>query len=254
MFITYKITCKITGQYYIGSHKTNDINDDYMGSGRYIRESIRQYGVENHIKEIIGIFETRQESLDLEHLLVKECRKKDAEMCLNQTNGGSSFDYINDNLTFDRAYFGSLASHDSAKQIYCDNVLSYNNNPKRCPVCDRIIDYDRRFNTFCSKSCAAVYNNAKRPKSQKIAYCKYCGKLLHFIDYHKKQFCNISCAAKYRHNNKPKQISDKRRAVLQDLDIIKERHKTESYRTIAKDYNVSGQFIKEAIKGRLGNI
>ena len=95
MFVTYKITCTITGKYYIGSHKTEDINDNYMGSGRFIRQSIAQYGVENHIKEILGIFDTRGESLELEHRLVKEKRQLEKEQCLNASNDGFSFDYVN---------------------------------------------------------------------------------------------------------------------------------------------------------------
>lgn len=251
MFITYKITCSITGQYYIGSHKTDDINDGYMGSGRFIKKSIKQYGIENHTKEILGIFDTRQESLDLEHNLVKEHREKDTNKCLNQTNGGYSFDYINDNLVFDRSYFGSLASHESARQIRQDNIKRYESNPKHCPVCNKIIDYNHRINMFCSKSCAATYNNAKRNSISSPMYCKYCGKVLQIKNHYKKQFCDNSCAAKYNQLIRPKQISDKRKIILADLDLIRERHETESYRQIALDYDVSGQFIKEALKGRL---
>ena len=95
MFVTYKITCIITGKYYIGSHKTDNIDDGYMGSGRFIRQSISVYGIENHVKEILGVFDTRKESIDLEHKLIKQKKKLEKEMCLNITNGGSSSDKIN---------------------------------------------------------------------------------------------------------------------------------------------------------------
>ncbi len=98
MFVTYKVTCLVTGKYYIGSHKTDNIDDDdYMGSGRFIRQSIEQYGVENHKKEILGVFDNRRESVELEHMLVKEKRIAEKEMCLNASLGGESFDYVNSN-------------------------------------------------------------------------------------------------------------------------------------------------------------
>lgn len=96
MFITYKVTCTVTGKYYIGSHKADNINDGYMGSGKFIRDSIAKYGIENHTKEVLGVFETRKESLELEHNLVKEKRATEKEMCLNASSGGYSFDYLNE--------------------------------------------------------------------------------------------------------------------------------------------------------------
>lgn len=38
----------------------------------------------------------------------------------------------------------------------------YENNPKVCKLCGEIIPYERRENEFCSKSCAATFNNTKR--------------------------------------------------------------------------------------------
>ena len=153
MFITYKITCTITGKYYIGSHKTDNIDDGYMGSGRLIRKSIEEYGVENHTKEILGVFSTREESLELEHTLVKEGKLTTKDSILNISNGGFSFNYINDNLEFD------------------------------------------------------------------------------WTEY--------------------REMTEKRKIILRDLPIIIERHRTESYRKIASDYGVSGNLIKNAVKGRL---
>lgn len=38
MFYTiYKVTNQINGQFYVGSHKTKDLNDGYMGSDMYLK-------------------------------------------------------------------------------------------------------------------------------------------------------------------------------------------------------------------------
>ena len=93
MFITYKTTCLITGNYYIGSHKVS--KEAYYGSGKLLQESINTYGVDNHVVEILGTFKTREESIELEHKLVMLSRKTDPEHLLNKTLGGYCFDKVN---------------------------------------------------------------------------------------------------------------------------------------------------------------
>lgn len=44
-YIIYQITNKINGMIYIGKHKTQNVDDDYMGSGVRIRRAIQEYGV-----------------------------------------------------------------------------------------------------------------------------------------------------------------------------------------------------------------
>lgn len=66
----YKTTNKLNGMEYIGVHSTDNIDDNYLGSGTYLNYAIKKYGRENFIKEIIESFTTRKESLLKEKELV----------------------------------------------------------------------------------------------------------------------------------------------------------------------------------------
>lgn len=39
-YTVYKITNAVNGKVYIGKHETDDLNDDYMGSGKLIRAAV----------------------------------------------------------------------------------------------------------------------------------------------------------------------------------------------------------------------
>ena len=77
----YKITCKITGEFYFGS-SFRAKSDQYWGSGRRIKEQIAQYGKENFIKEILGEFDDRVEAHKVEYEYIEQFRHD--EKCLNQ--------------------------------------------------------------------------------------------------------------------------------------------------------------------------
>lgn len=252
MFITYKITNLITNQYYIGSHKTNNLDDGYMGSGVLIKKSIAEYGLTNHQKDILGLFETREDSLDLEHKLIKEAKDCSDPLILNKSFGGYSFDFINSNLSFDRASFGKLASHDYAHNLRAENIEAYNTNPKLCKHCSKPLDYDRRWNDFCNSSCAASYNNTRKiyKKRNQVMNktCEFCQNKFQ-TQRKDSRFCCNKCSCRYREmyrSKTPLQLK-----LLEDKDIIMKRHESESYTQIAKSYDCSSNMIKELCKGRI---
>jgi len=83
----YKTTCLITNRYYIGMHSTINLEDGYMGSGLRLRKSIRKYGKENHKKEILEFFETRDLLIEGEKKAITPEMVNDVN-CMNLRGGG----------------------------------------------------------------------------------------------------------------------------------------------------------------------
>ena len=91
-YTIYKTTNKTNGKFYIGKHETKNINDSYMGSGRVLKDAIKKYGKENFIKEILFVFETREEMNQKEKDLITE-------------------DFVNRNDTYNVGVGGEGGSH-----------------------------------------------------------------------------------------------------------------------------------------------
>lgn len=83
----YKTTCKITGKYYIGVHSTFNLNDGYLGSGKLLTKSLKQYGKENHALEILKFFENKEDKFQAEKEYITSEMIDDSN-CLNFSYGG----------------------------------------------------------------------------------------------------------------------------------------------------------------------
>ena len=90
----YKITNLLTQQFYYGIHSTDNINDNYMGSGTRLRIAYQKYGIENFTKEILKFFDTRKECADYEASVVTEQLINDKN-CYNIIKGGEYYDTTN---------------------------------------------------------------------------------------------------------------------------------------------------------------
>lgn len=87
--LVYKITNLINGNYYIGKHSTDNIDDEYMGSGKLIQKAINKYGIENFKKEILFDFLTEEEAYQKEkELMPLEKTHYYNNKCYNLVEGG----------------------------------------------------------------------------------------------------------------------------------------------------------------------
>lgn len=96
-YTVYKTTCLVNNKIYIGVHKTLDENDSYLGSGTAFKLAEEKYGKENFVKEILKIFDTKEEAYALEAELVTEEFIKLPTNYNLKLGGDGGWSFINEN-------------------------------------------------------------------------------------------------------------------------------------------------------------
>lgn len=71
-YTVYKITCLVNGKYYVGCHKTDNLDDGYMGSGVLITRLVKKYGLQSFTKEYLAIFDNPNDMFEMESQIVNE--------------------------------------------------------------------------------------------------------------------------------------------------------------------------------------
>lgn len=129
-YTIYKVTNKINGKIYIGSHKTKDLNDNYMGSGKYLKRAIEKHGIENFTKEILYVFDTPELMYAKEKELVNEDFVSEYNTYNLKVGGFGGWDYINSNPElvakrdkYENKLAGRFAANKVIKEKYGSNYF-----------------------------------------------------------------------------------------------------------------------------------
>lgn len=123
-YTIYSVTSILDGKVYIGKHKTSNLNDGYMGSGTLIRRAISKHGIENFKKEILFVFDNKNEMDLKEKELVNEVFVLSSSTYNLALGGKGGWDIVKAKT----AFLGKKHSKESRKRI---SEFQKNNNPMK---------------------------------------------------------------------------------------------------------------------------
>lgn len=94
-YCLYEIRNVLNDKIYVGVHKTKNLDDGYMGSGKVIKRAIEKHGAENFTKVILETFDDSESMYAREKEVVTD-EFLDRDDTYNLRRGGNGgFDYIN---------------------------------------------------------------------------------------------------------------------------------------------------------------
>lgn len=92
-YYLYEIKNIVNGKIYVGVHKTKNLNDGYMGSGKVIKYAIKKYGIEYFVKTITEFFDNAAMMYSREREIVTEEFLSRDDVYNLARGGGGGFDY-----------------------------------------------------------------------------------------------------------------------------------------------------------------
>lgn len=86
---TYKTINTVNSKYYYGVHSTDNLNDNYKGTGKALKSAFKKYGKNSFIVEIIEFYDSRFIASEAEKHLITNADLNNP-MCYNLNPGGDN--------------------------------------------------------------------------------------------------------------------------------------------------------------------
>jgi len=87
-FIVYLTTNHINGKIYVGKQCTKNLNDGYLGSGKYFKNAVKKYGRNNFYREILEFCSSKEQLNEREMYWIIELNARDLTIGYNIGRGG----------------------------------------------------------------------------------------------------------------------------------------------------------------------
>lgn len=114
----YKITNLINGKIYIGKHSTDNLDDNYMGSGKLLRLEYSACGRKNFEKTILAYSDDENELADLERHYITVLNATDPDVGYNRQVNSSRYSFTEEhNQKISKAKRGTKMSVDARRKM-----------------------------------------------------------------------------------------------------------------------------------------
>ncbi len=170
-YYLYEIRNNINGKIYVGVHKTRNLDDGYMGSGKVINASIKKNGLENFTKTILEYFDSAEAMYAREkEVVTEEFLSRDDTYNLRR-GGNGGFDYINNSQELrkkqitNRSEAATTRISEAAKQTMKKHHARWKEFPETKPK--KVVVFTPEFNKEMSSRAQTETAKAKRAATRK---------------------------------------------------------------------------------------
>ena len=149
-YYIYETTCLINNKKYIGQHKTNNLDDGYLGSGVLLTRAIKKYGKNNFIKEIICFAENLDDLNKLEKQIINNKNAVTDNQYYNLAKGGNNTE--------------GFAQPEDVKKIISIKAKERFKNKENHPYYGKHLSEEQK--KKISESTKSTFKNGRKPSKQ----------------------------------------------------------------------------------------